>query len=74
MIKHDIGINAGIIWQLLSEKGTLSLKEIEYFTKFKEPILMLALGWLARENKISFIDTAPFMYIELSYPITENYY
>jgi hypothetical protein len=28
MYKADIGVNAGVIWRLLSEKGELSIREI----------------------------------------------
>lgn len=46
-----IGENAGLIWNALQE-GALSLKALKKATKLKEADLNLALGWLARENKI----------------------
>ena len=48
-----IGENAGLIWNVLQE-GALSLKALKKATKLKEADLNLALGWLARENKIYF--------------------
>ena len=48
-----IGENAGLIWNALQE-GALSLKALKKATKLKEADLNLALGWLARENKIYF--------------------
>jgi len=34
MLKHDIGVNAGIIWNLLHEKGALNARNIK---KHKKP-------------------------------------
>jgi hypothetical protein len=73
MLKKDIGINAGTIWQYLSEKGRLSIKEIEELTNYKESFILLALGWLSRENKIKFSNDNN-MYIELNTNPSEIYY
>ena len=54
MIKFDIGVNAGIIWHLLSEKGALTISQLNELTGFERQELMLALGWLSRENKVDF--------------------
>jgi len=51
-----IGENAGLIWCAL-QNGALSTKAIKKATKLKEADLNLALGWLARENKIYFEAT-----------------
>ena len=67
MLKHDIGVNAGIIWNLLKEKGALTTREISELTGFRESVLILSLGWLARENKINFFEKDNLTYIELSY-------
>ena len=48
-----IGTNAGLIWNALNENKTLSVKEIKKATKLKEKEAFLALGWLAREGKVS---------------------
>ena len=56
MIKHAIGINAGIIWELLNSRGELERTEIQEQTGLDSENLMLALGWLARENKIFFYE------------------
>jgi len=54
MIKSQIGINAGKVWQFLDEKKESSLKEIKSELSLKNEDLWLALGWLARENKVFF--------------------
>jgi hypothetical protein len=50
MLKHDIGINAGVIWNLLNEKGALTERKIGELTGLKEVMITMALGWLARED------------------------
>jgi hypothetical protein len=74
MYKNDIGINAGVIWRLLSEKGKLSIREIGELTNFRDAFIMLSLGWLAREDKINFVETQGTLYIELIQPGMEMYY
>ena len=48
-----IGQNAGAIWGALSN-GALDLKALKKATKLKNEELYLALGWLAREGKVTF--------------------
>jgi len=74
MIKSDIGINAGIIWNLLSEKGKLSIRRIGEHTNYKDSLIHLALGWLVRENKIRFSEKNDTLYVELINNFSETYY
>ena len=74
MLKNDIGINAGVIWHLLREKGNLTIREIGEYTHFRESFIYYSLGWLARENKIRFIEKGDSMHIELINNFTETYY
>ena len=53
MITTQIGENAGKIWAAL-QGGALTLKALKKATKLKDAELNMALGWLARENKIAF--------------------
>jgi hypothetical protein len=48
-----IGKNAGAIWQTLSENSGQSLSMIEKNTKLKKEDILLALGWLFKEGKLS---------------------
>lgn len=50
-----IGTNAGKIWNAL-QNGALSSKALKKATKLKEAELNLALGWLAREGKLTLTD------------------
>jgi hypothetical protein len=56
MLKYDIGVNAGVIWHLLLGSGALSVIEIAELTGYREKMIMLSLGWLAREDKIRFLE------------------
>ena len=55
MITTKIGENAGLIWNTL-QGGALTLKALKKATKLKNDELYLALGWLAREGKVSFTE------------------
>jgi hypothetical protein len=55
MITTKIGENAGLIWNAL-QSGALTLKALKKATKLKNDELYLALGWLAREGKVSFTE------------------
>jgi len=66
MIKFDIGVNAGIIWHLLSEKGALTIDAIGELTGFERQELMLALGWLSRESKVDFSQQGEDLLVSLS--------
>ena len=55
MITTKIGENAGLIWNAL-QNGALTLKALKKATKLKNDELYLALGWLAREGKVSFAE------------------
>ena len=52
MVISVIGENAGLIWNAL-QGGALTLKALKKATKLKNEELYLALGWLAREGKVS---------------------
>ena len=53
MITSKIGENAGLIWNAL-QAGALTTKALKKATKLKNDDLNLALGWLAREGKVTF--------------------
>ena len=53
MIKKEIGTNAGRIWEYLHiQKKEVSIPEFKKKLKITDWDLYLALGWLAREDKI----------------------
>jgi hypothetical protein len=52
-----IGEMAGVVWHTLSESGPLSLAKLVEATGKNRDLVMQAVGWLAREDKISIADT-----------------
>lgn len=50
-----IGENAGLVWGALLN-GAQGLKALKKATKLKNDELFLALGWLAREGKVTFAE------------------
>ena len=53
MNTETIGTWAGLVWNALNETDVLSLKQLKKITKLKDKEVYAALGWLARENKIT---------------------
>jgi hypothetical protein len=49
-----IGQNAGAVWEALSEKNAQTVKALKKTLKLKDKEIYPALGWLAREGKLSF--------------------
>lgn len=64
MLNEKIGINAGLVWSALAE-GELNIKAVKKATKLSEKDLNLALGWLARESKISFNEVEGDLFVAL---------
>jgi len=56
MLKSKIGTNAGEIWQFLDTNGEKSISEIEKALSMKKNDVLMALGWLAREDKIFLVE------------------
>lgn len=57
MMKYQIGLNAGIIWQTIEKNSTdTKIETVLKKSRLKKEDFYLALGWLAREDKIIFRD------------------
>lgn len=59
-----IGNNAGLVWSAL-EKGEMSLKALKKATKLNDKTVWAAIGWLARESKVSLTETAEDVLVKL---------
>jgi hypothetical protein len=53
MEKSEIEKTAGEIWRTLDDKGEMPLRRLVTSIKNDTKIIYLALGWLARENKVT---------------------
>ena len=65
MLTERLGSNAGLIWAAL-ENGEMEVKSLKKATKLTEKDLNLALGWLAREGKVSFREVEKDLYVALA--------
>lgn len=54
MLKPEIGNIAGQIWKILGQKGPTTIETLPSWVQANSQIVVLGLGWLARENKIVF--------------------
>lgn len=50
---ETIGNWAGLVWNALNEADVLGVKQVKKATKLKDKEVFAAIGWLARENKIT---------------------
>lgn len=50
---QQIGISAGRVWQALADGGPLSMAKLVKIVGEPRDNVMQALGWLAREDKIT---------------------
>ena len=55
-MKDKIGTNAGLVRNALLV-GNLDIKALKKATKLNDKDVYAALGWLAREDKIYFVET-----------------
>lgn len=49
-----IGQNAGVIWHILDGKKSVELAHLKKESKLSDTEFWAAIGWLSKENKLSF--------------------
>ena len=54
----QIGETAGTVWRVLAEQGPLSLAKLVKETDLHRDLVMQAIGWLAREDKVTIEEEA----------------
>lgn len=54
MDKHEIGVNAGKVWELLSGNTKWNYESLKRASGLNDKELAAAIGWLAREDKVEF--------------------
>lgn len=69
MDKRIIGENAGVIWKLLNNGERWEYERLKTASGLSDRDLNLAIGWLARENKVYFEQSKDqdkeYMYLSL---------
>ena len=54
----QVGETAGVIWTILAEKGPLTVAKLVKEAALPRDLVMQALGWLAREDKVAVEEDA----------------
>ena len=55
-VTDQIGMTAGEVWHALSENGGMSLAKLVKTIDAPRDLVMQAVGWLARENKVQIVE------------------
>ena len=55
---EQIGQTAGLVWHALNERGPQSLAKLTKSIDAPRDLVMQAVGWLAREDKVWIEETA----------------
>ena len=53
MLLKQVGETAGRVWSVLHEKGPQSLSSLKKLVKAPPDVLLMSIGWLAREEKLA---------------------
>ncbi|MBI3990570.1 MAG: winged helix-turn-helix domain-containing protein [Candidatus Omnitrophica bacterium] len=56
----QIGIVAGEIWHYLDEHGEVQMSELQKQLQRSQDLLLMSLGWLAREGHVLITETKDF--------------
>ena len=64
-MKEKIGQTAGKIWNILKEHEEVAISQFPRMMKEKTLIVHQALGWLAREDKITYRTEGNKIYVAL---------
>ena len=51
----EIGEAAGWIWRYLAQHEAVTLRQLQRGTTLPEHLLLMGVGWLAREEKLCFV-------------------
>lgn len=55
-MQKQIGDAAGIIWKYLDQHTESTLSDLRQATKLSEQLMLMGLGWLAREEKLGLVQ------------------
>jgi hypothetical protein len=66
--QEAIGTVSGEVWQVLADRGGLSLPALKKSLDAPADLVLAALGWLAREGKLEFIISGRSVKVSLRSP------
>jgi hypothetical protein len=64
-MSEEIGTMAGAIWHTLEANGEMPLAKLKKELKARSPLLEWAIGWLAREDKITLTSKKQSTFVSL---------
>ena len=64
-MQAEIGNAAGVIWGFLDRQGETTLAQLKQGTKLPDQLLLMGIGWLAKEEKLSFTREGRILKIQL---------
>ena len=64
-VTGEVGETAGQVWKLLASEGPQSAAQLKKKLTAKGELLSMALGWLAREDKIELLDEKKTLLVQL---------
>jgi hypothetical protein len=64
-MQAEIDSAAGIIWRYLNEHGEMTLSKLKQGTRLAAPLLLMGIGWLSREEKLSFTKAGRIVRVSL---------
>ncbi len=65
-MKTQIGDTAGRIWKALQDKDEIAVSQLPKIVKERDALVYQGLGWLAREDKISYRIDGNKTYVSLA--------
>ena len=68
MNTQKIGENAGKVWKALAKNGGSDTKALSKELNLKPDEVTLAVGWLARENKLNLSEKDRNLFVQLTDP------
>ena len=63
---QEIGETAGVIWRMLDQDGPIRITQLIKEVEAPRDMVMQAIGWLAREEKIRIDESSRSRFIELA--------
>lgn len=66
LLQKEIMYNAGVICSLLEQNKRMTIEDLCEGTSDVEAVILLSLGWLARENKIVFLEHGGALAVEMN--------
>jgi hypothetical protein len=64
-MEAEIGSAAGSIWRYLNDHGEATIAKVRQGTKLSEQLVLMGVGWLAKEDKLQFSRDARTMKVSL---------